>query len=254
VDLAVAKTTPDTSNIVSLGVLVYGDSKIDSLPTTKDHPDLLQLSSRNCEVCVACSILYPLEQLNPPETDIFVTLNIDFFPDKKGISHAHFNNKSCVLDNMHTSYISHVRAKEPLPSNCATYVLRIGDYVIFVFNNHGGGEHPIHLHGYVFWVLAQGLTNSGDFDPKKHKLDYTNPLRRDTATVNPGSYVVVSFVVDNWGLWIMHCHINWHMMEGLGIIIVAGEDEIIHGMGERQSPEVCKVEMGGMELVPEATK
>jgi len=105
-----------------------------------------------------------------------------------------------------------------------------------------GGKHPIHLHGHIFSILAQGDTNSGNYNKDKVKLITHNPLRRDTATVNPGSYVVLSFVADNWGLWIMHCHINWHMMEGLGLIFVEGSNEIVHYMG-KQDVEECKVIM-----------
>jgi len=122
------------------------------------------------------------------------------------------------------------------------YVLRLGTVIMFVINNHGGGEHPIHLHGHLFWILAQGQTNAGDYNKTIPLAFGKNPLRRDTATVNPNSYVVLIFEANNYGLWVMHCHINWHMMEGLGLVIVEGPEEIIENFGALPSPRTCKFE------------
>lgn len=38
-----------------------------------------------------------------------------------------------------------------------------------------------------------------------------NPLRRDTFTVPAQSHVVVRFRADNPGMWILHCHVAWHL-------------------------------------------
>lgn len=38
-----------------------------------------------------------------------------------------------------------------------------------------------------------------------------NPMRRDTFTVPEESHVVFRFKADNPGMWILHCHVAWHL-------------------------------------------
>lgn len=45
---------------------------------------------------------------------------------------------------------------------------------------------------------------------------------RDTITVEANSYLVLRFVANNPGVWMMHCHIDWHMAAGLGMIFKEG--------------------------------
>jgi hypothetical protein len=46
-----------------------------------------------------------------------------------------------------------------------------------------------------------------------------NPVLRDTITVLEGSYIVLRFADRNPGLWMMHCHIDWHMAAGLAMVL-----------------------------------
>lgn len=61
-------------------------------------------------------------------------------------------------------------------------------------------SNPMHLHGYDFFVLAQGL---GNFDPKKDvkKFNYHNPQLRNTVQVPRTGWAAVRFVTDNPGNW-----------------------------------------------------
>lgn len=88
-----------------------------------------------------------------------------------------------------------------------------------VINNDNGGEHPMHLHGHSFYVAARGNALDGDFDPAAANYFDPPPLR-DTVTVAPHSYLVLRFVADNPGVWVMHCHIEFHMFEGLMVTFV----------------------------------
>jgi FtsP/CotA-like multicopper oxidase with cupredoxin domain len=66
--------------------------------------------------------------------------------------------------------------------------------------------HPLHLHGHDFWILAQG---PGSYDSSV-VLNLSNPPRRDTALLPTAGYMVLAFITDNPGVWLMHCHIGWH--------------------------------------------
>ncbi|KAL4427900.1 hypothetical protein ABPG75_001989 [Micractinium tetrahymenae] len=95
--------------------------------------------------------------------------------------------------------------------------LQAGAIVQVVINNHDTGEHPLHLHGHWFWVMGRGRPNVGDYDPTKDQLKEW-PLLRDTATVPAGSWMVLRFAAANPGVWIFHCHIDWHLGAGLALV------------------------------------
>ena len=100
--------------------------------------------------------------------------------------------------------------------------------------NNDPGEHPFHMHGRSFWIVGKGNTaNPNDATPVKT----INPLRRDTFTVPPCNvdandecmdigYTTIRFIADNPGVWLLHCHIEWHIQSGLTMTIVEGADKL----------------------------
>lgn len=40
-------------------------------------------------------------------------------------------------------------------------------------------------------------------------------MRRDTILVAPNGHAVLRFRTDNPGVWVFHCHIEWHVASGL---------------------------------------
>ena len=59
-------------------------------------------------------------------------------------------------------------------------------------------NHPIHLHGYDFYIVAEGF---GNFDPKKDasKFNLVDPPMRNTVAVPVNGWAVIRFVADNPG-------------------------------------------------------
>ena len=56
------------------------------------------------------------------------------------------------------------------------------------------------------------------FGNPSSKIDpYT--IRKDTVTIPVGGYVVIQFLADNPGHWFMHCHMETHTIQGMGVII-----------------------------------
>lgn len=72
--------------------------------------------------------------------------------------------------------------------------------------------HPMHLHGHDFYVLGAG---TGTYSSSS-ALNYKNPPRRDVAMLPAGGWLVLAFITDNPGAWLMHCHVAWHIDLGLG--------------------------------------
>jgi FtsP/CotA-like multicopper oxidase with cupredoxin domain len=112
-----------------------------------------------------------------------------------------------------------------------------------LISNFDDGAHPYHLHGYKFSVLAQGhgqppLTSVGaaidreSLSPLYDTLDLTNPLRRDTASVEGYGWILLRVVTDNPGQWGFHCHVSWHAEAGLLMQLLTNTD----GLADIQIP------------------
>ena len=121
--------------------------------------------------------------------------------------------------------------------------------VVMVFSAVGRGfnsTHPIHLHGHSFYILHigygeydNGVLNVKSRDIECNDNDCTIPrwrngmqpsgvtsaqlknnlILKDTVIVPAGGYVVVAFLADNPGYWFLHCHIEVHQLEGMGVLI-----------------------------------
>ncbi|KAK9055349.1 hypothetical protein SSX86_026432 [Deinandra increscens subsp. villosa] len=78
----------------------------------------------------------------------------------------------------------------------------------------GAENHPLHLHGFNFFVVGQGFGNfNSTTDPTKFNL--FDPVERNTVGVPSGGWVAIRFRADNPGVWFMHCHIEIHITWGL---------------------------------------
>jgi iron transport multicopper oxidase len=49
---------------------------------------------------------------------------------------------------------------------------------------------------------------------------------RDTIAVMPNSYVVLRFKANNPGVWLFHCHIEWHVEMGLTATVIEAPDRL----------------------------
>ena len=94
--------------------------------------------------------------------------------------------------------------------NTDTLVVKDGDRVILTFVNKGRLEHPMHVHGHAFQVLAL------DGQP------VASQLVKDTVLVEPGSSVTVGFVANNPGWWMVHCHELHHANGGMALLVTYG--------------------------------
>ncbi|PYI00346.1 hypothetical protein BO78DRAFT_355831 [Aspergillus sclerotiicarbonarius CBS 121057] len=92
--------------------------------------------------------------------------------------------------------------------------------------------HPMHLHGHDFWVLGSG-TGSFPYDSVKvapqSLINLQNPPYRDTTNLPAGGWAAIRyapFLSDNPGAWMFHCHIQWHMLTGMAVVFVEGDNQI----------------------------
>ena len=88
-----------------------------------------------------------------------------------------------------------------------TLDVRTGQLVAITFVNDSRVDHPMHLHGHAFQVLAvDGRPPDG-------------VLVMDTVVVGPRQTVTVGFRADNPGWWMIHCHELYHSRGGMMILL-----------------------------------
>lgn len=91
-----------------------------------------------------------------------------------------------------------------------------------MFIEPGPTIHPFHLHGYLMQILETGSRDDYENgNPAYRKLTRKAPLK-DTIAVPSGGYAIGRFRATNPGLWLMHCHIEYHMHIGMRLIIKVG--------------------------------
>ncbi|XP_021288987.1 laccase-7-like isoform X1 [Herrania umbratica] len=83
----------------------------------------------------------------------------------------------------------------------------------------GVENHPMHIHGFNFHVLAQGFGNYNPATDRK-KFNLVDPQMRNTIGVPVGGWAVIRFTANNPGVWIMHCHLDVHLGWGLATAFV----------------------------------
>ncbi|MBV2357198.1 multicopper oxidase family protein [Streptomyces sp. J2-1] len=81
--------------------------------------------------------------------------------------------------------------------------VRAGERVRLSLINSTDMWHPLHLHGHTFAIA--GIDGRG--------------VRKDTAVVLPHRKLVVEFDADNPGLWMLHCHNQYHSESGMMTIL-----------------------------------
>ncbi|OAA67579.1 L-ascorbate oxidase [Cordyceps fumosorosea ARSEF 2679] len=232
-------------------------------PTSKDWPESVEVICRDLNV----SALHPVVAQSPPPADEFVFLRANFMIGDWALARGFFNGSTWHANTTHPSlhrYLDSFAATTAAVSGRdedKSASMRISDKVFnperdfvlettgartidLAINNFDDGAHPFHLHGHKFFVLIQGRSGyppTADELPAhlaRHDL-LANPLRRDTVTVEGYGWVIVRVVLDNPGLWALHCHNTWHAESGMLMQLLVGSDEVRRWTLPDEQRELC---------------
>lgn len=118
------------------------------------------------------------------------------------------------------------------------FVVKHNDVVEIVINNYQGNLHPWHLHGHQFQVLQRTDINGGYFDGYFANISST-PSKRDTLMVQNYGHAVIRFRANNPGVWLLHCHIEWHVEAGLVATIIEAPDQVQDLYRSVQDIRIC---------------
>ncbi|KAG7293654.1 hypothetical protein NEMBOFW57_003709 [Staphylotrichum longicolle] len=221
-------------------------------PTSKAWDETAEVICRDLNT----SALHPVVARDAPPSDGYVYLRASFGIGAWRLARGFFNESTwhanVTSPTLHRfldapSNISSLEDGE-LPFGINTRVFDPAqDFVLqtrgictldITINNFDDGAHPFHLHGHQFYVLTPSLTG---YPPSAADLPryleetgaLRNPLRRDTVTVGSYQWVIIRVVLDNPGVWALHCHNAWHAEAGMAMqLLVRGEELRKKGVGQ----------------------
>ncbi|XP_044510531.1 laccase-14-like [Mangifera indica] len=101
-------------------------------------------------------------------------------------------------------------------------MINYGDIVEIVYQNTNFSapeSHPIHLHGFSFFLVGAGSGNFNSVtDPLSYNLD--DPPELNTINLPKNGWAAIRFVADNPGVWYMHCHLERHATWGMDTVLI----------------------------------
>ncbi|KAJ5326232.1 uncharacterized protein N7506_009334 [Penicillium brevicompactum] len=195
-----------------------------------------------------------------PEPDMVIAVDVIMDNLNDGAGYAFFNNISYTMPKVPTLY-SVLTAGEEYATNekvygefTSSHVLEHNAVVEIIINNQDTGSHPFHLHGHNFQLVSRSPSYGASFydlvdgDPVPYDASEQPssgfpkfPARRDTVVAPPQGNMVLRFVADNPGVWLFHCHIDWHMSQGLAMTFVEAPQQIKAGLSLTDSDiSICK--------------
>lgn len=142
-----------------------------------------------------------------------------------GIKRFTVNNKTYIPQDVPSLYTANTIGKKfasnpEVYGQVNPYVVKYGEVVEIVINNHHNNLHPWHLHGHHFQVLQRTDVDGGYFTGHYFQNVSQTPIRRDTIMVQNHGHTVIRFRADNPGVWLLHCHIEWHVEAGMMATII----------------------------------
>lgn len=180
-----------------------------------------------------------------PEADRIIRLTLHMTNLDDGINYAFFNNITYVPPRVPT-LLTALTAPKGIVSdsriygdNTNTFILNEGEVVDLIIDNEDDAKHPLHMHGHKYQVISR----SPEYD-EPHHFRYENasqfpedPCVRDTVTINSNGNAVLRFRADNPGIWFFHCHLDFHLVQGLAIQLVEAPNELRSFLNYDDLPE-----------------
>lgn len=226
VDQDMLDTLPDDLVVNATSFLVYSEDNDQPEEYVLDEYDILDDFYL---VPVSRTELYP---------DADQTITVDVIMDNliNGVNYAFFSNLTYVAPKTPTLLTVLAAGDEATNeliygSNTDSFVLGYGETIDIVVNNQDTGKHPFHLHGHTFQLISRADAVDDDedpvpFDEDDHEPFPEYPMMRDTAYVRGQSNMVLRFQSNNPGVWFFHCHIEWHLEQGLALVLIEAPLEI----------------------------
>ncbi|KAI9356232.1 multicopper oxidase-domain-containing protein [Zopfochytrium polystomum] len=205
---------PPTYNTITNMTIVYKEGN-PLFPAT-DMPDDVFDDT-------AIMSIVPTTAIAAYKADKSFDLQVIFQVMTDGTNHGTFNSIAYTRPKVPT-LLTVLSVSDDLKTNPLVYGPSTHSYVLnhmeateIIIENTDAGNHPFHLHGHAFQVIE--VNGERGYDPT-NVTEAKFPPRRDTVMIPGGGYAIIRFVNDNPGVWLFHCHIEWHLQAGLAAIFI----------------------------------
>ncbi|KAL6942335.1 hypothetical protein ACO0QE_003508 [Hanseniaspora vineae] len=244
-DKTMLDTIPDDLEIIKRNCILYPDQKWPSNFPKPQENELPQLLMNDFKL----TTLEKQEILPSPDYKIELNVVMDNLGD--GVNYAFFNNITYTAPKVPTLFTAITAPEELLfePSiygdNINAFVLQKNEVIEVVINNEDDNRHNFHLHGHNFQIVqkSKGFEDPTPFNESAPLMDYPeHPMVRDTVFVEANGHTVLRFKADNPGIWFFHCHIDFHLEQGLSAVFIEAPDEIqkYEGSVNSDMKRICK--------------
>ncbi|KAI4232458.1 MAG: hypothetical protein LQ349_004994 [Xanthoria aureola] len=235
---------------LALAAIYY--EKANRTKTPKSNPQTYDDSKCGNDDLTISKPLFPFPAL--PNAATTLKLDITFGPNATGFNLWYMNNVSFRANFDAPIFLLAAAGNTSYPFSPQWAVNNFGSNssVRLIIRNRIGANHPMHLHGHNFFVLAEG---QGEWDGKI--TNYPSTTRRDVQIVQgskdkdtPG-YLVLQYDTDNPGVWPFHCHIAWHVSAGLYVNLMEQPELIKKKTIPQTIVQTCRdwSEYSGREVV-----
>uniref|UniRef100_N1QUV9 Laccase n=1 Tax=Aegilops tauschii TaxID=37682 RepID=N1QUV9_AEGTA len=205
--------------------------------SSKDHPvDVPRQVDEHMLVTIAVNVLpcAPNETCGGPDGNrqaaslnnvSFVNPSVDilgaYYRSVRGVFDADFPNKPPFFFNF-TDVDNDPVERWATKRGTKVKVVEYGAVVEVVFQDTsilGAENHPMHLHGFTFYVVGRGF---GNFDEQKDPATYNlvDPPHQNTVSVPKAGWAAIRFRAANSGVWFMHCHFDRHVVWGMSTVFI----------------------------------
>jgi iron transport multicopper oxidase len=176
------------------------------------------------------SHLKPLKNVDIlPEPNKVLKLDFTFCRDANNYTRACFNGQTYIPQKTPTLYtaatVGEHNTNPAVYGQVLPFIANYGDVVDIVVNNIDAAIHPFHLHGHHFQVLERPHSNAGVWQGRSHGYNRQPPMR-DVVHIMANSYAVLRFKATNPGVFLFHCHIEWHVEMGLTATIIEAPERL----------------------------
>ncbi|KAG0155954.1 hypothetical protein PDIDSM_3127 [Penicillium digitatum] len=202
------------------GIVYYGNTP--KQPHTQSFP-----STNACEDELLTNLVpHVPRNVDPPVSPVWdKNVTVSNTRNAQNFSRWRFNSTSMNVSWENPTLMQVYHNDLGLSNSSGVIELPYKDQWVYLFIQNTLVTHPIHLHGHDFSILAQGQPGPGK--PQWDGSIITqNPPRRDTAVLAGSGWLLIAFKTNNPGAWLMHCHIGWHVDEGLALQFIERRDEI----------------------------
>ncbi|KAI0439097.1 Cupredoxin [Xylaria telfairii] len=171
-------------------------------------------------------------------------LNFDYCNDANGYPRACLNGKTFISQKVPTLYsvmsLGDNNTELSAYGQVGAFTIGYGEVLEIIINNHDDAIHPFHLHGHQFQIIERPKSNAGNF--KQTNVIPETPIRRDTVAVFAKSHAVLRIQATNPGVFLLHCHIEWHVEMGLSATLIEAPERLVNYTIPQDFIDVCEAQ------------